>query len=71
MNSFATNTEVKWSWGNGEGTGKVRRVFHESVTHTLKGTEVTKNGTKENPAYLLEQKDGDEVLKLHSELEKA
>lgn len=71
MKSYATNTKVKWSWGNGEGIGKVRGVFHESVTRTLKGSEITRNGSDDDPAYLVEQEDGDEVLKLHSELEKA
>ncbi|MGJ8632533.1 MAG: DUF2945 domain-containing protein [Luteolibacter sp.] len=71
MKSYATNTKVKWSWGNGEGTGKVQRVFRESVTRKLKGKQVTRNGSDDDPAYLIEQDDGDEVLKLHSELEKA
>ncbi|WP_411827921.1 DUF2945 domain-containing protein [Luteolibacter sp. AS25] len=70
MKSYATNTKVKWSWGNGEAAGKVRKVYHESITKTLKGSEITRKGTDDNPAYLIEQDDGDEVLKLHSELEK-
>ena len=70
MTSYATNTTVKWSWGSGEATGKVRRVFHESVTRKLQGSEITRHGSDENPAYLIEQDDGDEVLKLHSELSK-
>ncbi len=71
MKSYATNTKVKWSWGNGDATGKVREVFHKSVTRTLKGSEITRNGTDDDPAYLIEQDDGDKVLKLHSEVEKA
>jgi len=38
------------------------------VTRTLKGSEVTKDGTEDNPAYLIKQEDGDEVLKRGSEL---
>ncbi len=34
----------------------------------IKGNEVTRNGTQDNPAYLIEQKDGTKVLKLRSEL---
>lgn len=68
--SYATNTEVEWDWGNGTASAKVRRVFHEKVTRTLDGSEVTRNGTQDDPAYLLEQDDGGEVLKLHSELRK-
>jgi len=41
------------------------------MTRTLKGAEVTKNGSENCPAYLIEQEDGTEVLKLHSEVERA
>lgn len=66
--SYATNTEVEWDWGNGTATAKVRPVFREKVTRTLSGSEVTRQGSDDDPAYLLEQDDGSEVLKLHSEL---
>lgn len=68
--SYAVNTEVAWSWGQGEGRGKVREVFKERVTRTLKGSNVTRDADDDNPAYLIEQDDGDQVLKSHSELEK-
>jgi hypothetical protein len=68
--SYQTNTAVEWDWGNGTATGKVREVFHEEVTRTLQGSEVTRKGSDDDPAYLIEQDDGDEVLKLHSELRK-
>ena len=64
-------TEVKWSWGNGTATGKVTQTFTEKVTRTLQGSEVTKDGTDDNHALLIEQEDGDEVLKLQSEVERA
>ena len=69
--AYQTNTKVKWSWGNGTAEGYVRCVFREKVTKTLKGSEVTRNGSDDDPAYLLEQEDGDQVLKLHSELSKS
>lgn len=70
MKSYATNTKIKWSWGNGEGRGKVREVHHDTFSKKIKGTEISRNGTDDNPAYLIEQEDGDEVIKLHSEVEK-
>lgn len=62
-----------WSWssGNGMGTGEVVEVHAEKVTQTLKGSEATRNGSDECPAYLEEQSDGTQVLKLESELENA
>lgn len=68
-NSFQTDQYVKWNWGNGEGKGQIEDRFEREVTRTLQGTEVTKDGSEDNPAYLIKQEDGDEVLKLGSELE--
>ncbi len=66
--AFHTNTRVEWNWGNGTGEGHVREVFREKVTRTIKGAEVTRNASDDEPAYLVEQADGDRVLKSHSEL---
>ena len=68
-NSFRTGQHVRWNWGNGEARGQIKERFERSVTRTLKGAEVTRNGDEEDPAYLIAQDDGDEVLKLGSELE--
>ncbi len=68
-NSFQTNQYVKWNWGNGEACGQIEDRFEREVTRTLKGSEVTRNGSEDNPAYLIKQDDGDKVLKLGSELE--
>ena len=69
-NSFQKGQHVKWSWGNGEGTGQVEERFEREVERTLQGSKVKKNGSEDDPAYLIKQEDGDEVLKLGSELEK-
>ena len=68
--AYQTNTKVRWNWGNGTADGYVRGVFREKITRTIKGSEVTRDATDDNPAYLIEQDDGDEVLKLHSEVRK-
>ena len=49
----------------------MREVFTERVSRTIKGSEITRNATEDDPAYLIEQDDGDRVLKSHSELRKA
>lgn len=71
MSNYKEGTEVKWNWGNGEGKGVITERFEENITKTIKGTEVTRNASSSDPAYLIEQDDGDKVLKGHSELEKA
>ncbi|WP_265528843.1 hypervirulence associated TUDOR domain-containing protein [Sphingomicrobium marinum] len=68
-NSFQTNQHVKWDWGNGTAKGQIEERFEREVTRTLQGNEVTRDGSEDNPAYLIKQEDGDEVLKLGSELE--
>lgn len=59
---------MKWNWGSGEASGKVQESFSSRVTRTIKGNEVTRDASSDNPAYLIEQEDGDRVLKSHSEL---
>lgn len=62
---------VEWNWGSGTGSGKVTERFTSEVTRTIDGTDVTRNASDDEPAYLIEQDDGDEVLKSASELSQA
>ncbi|THH41596.1 hypervirulence associated TUDOR domain-containing protein [Neolewinella litorea] len=64
-------SKVKWKWGNGTATGTVEETFTKEVTRTLKGSEVTRKGESGNKALLIKQDNGDRVLKLESEVEKA
>jgi hypothetical protein len=64
-------TRVRWSWGRGSGTGQVVDRFTEDVTRTIKGSEITRKATEDEPAYLIEQCDGDKVLKSITEIERA
>lgn len=66
--SIRTGTEVSWSWGTGTATGTVVEIHREKVTRTIKGSTITRNGSDEDPAYLIEQEDGGRVLKLRSEV---
>lgn len=68
---YRKGSKVKWSWGNGSAEGKIAERFEKEVTRTIKGSEITRKGSEDDPAYLIEQDDGDKVLKLGSELEKA
>lgn len=63
--------KVSWSWGNGTGTGTIKERYTKKVTRKIKGNEVTRNGSNDNAAILIEQEDGDKVLKLESEVDKA
>jgi hypothetical protein len=59
---------VHWHWGKSEAHGKIEEKYTEPVTRTIKGTEVKRNASSEEPAYLIIQEDGSEVLKSASEL---
>ena len=63
--------KVRWDWGNGTAEGRVREVYTGKITRKINGSEITRNGTPDCPAYLVEQQDGTRVLKLHSELRAA
>ncbi len=59
---------VEWNWGDGTGSGKVTERFTSKVSRTIDGTEVTRDASEDEPAYLIEQDDGDRVLKSSTEL---
>lgn len=71
MSSFSEGTKVKWNWGQGTASGKIETVYTDDITRVIKGTEVTRNASKDAPAYYIKQDDGDAVLKSHSEVEAA
>lgn len=68
--SYSKGDTVEWDWGSGTATGTVEKTYTEAVTRTLKGSEVTRKGSADDPALEIEQEDGDRLLKLASEVRK-
>lgn len=66
--TFNTGDRVWWNWGPGTGEATVVEVHTTRVERELKGSTTVRNGTEDNPAYVLEQSTGQRILKLHSEL---
>ena len=64
-------TQVTWKYGTGTATGKIEETHKETISRKLKGSEITRHGTPDNPAYLIVQENGDKVLKLQSEVQEA
>ncbi len=62
---------MKWKYANGEATGTVEETYTEEITKTIKGSKITRKGESGNKALYIKQDDGDAVLKLESEVEKA
>lgn len=71
MSKFAINDLVQWKWGAGTAVGLIIDSYTSRVTTTIKGANITRNATEQNPAFLIEQENGNKVLKSQSELELA
>ena len=69
--AYPPGTRVEWDWGRGRAQGFVTEVFCEPVGRTLKGAQVKRNASPDNPAYLIRHDSGSDVLKSHSELREA
>lgn len=67
--SIRKGSKVNWKWGGSTAEGKVAEIHREKVTRQIKGEKITRDGSKDDPAYLIEQEDGGKVLKLKSEVE--
>jgi len=65
---FHIDDTVDWNWGNGTGVSSVIERFMSEVTRTIGGTEVRRNASEDEPAHLIEQQDGQHVLKSSTEL---
>ncbi len=68
--SYSEGDRVKWWWGFGTAHGVIAKVYTRKTTRKVKGSEITKNGTKRCPAYVIRLDGGDKVLRLHSEVER-
>lgn len=62
--------KVHWNWGKSQAEGVIREKSEKPITKKLKGTEVKRKASKEEPAYVIKQANGNEVLKSESELTK-
>lgn len=71
MSDYSEGTKVEWDWGNGTATGNVVQKYTQKRTLTIKGADVTRDASNDNPSYKIQQDDGDLVFKSGSELRKA
>ena len=65
---YAKDPRLHGAGGEHKAHGKIVDKFTQKVTKTIKGSEVTREASAKEPAYLIEQEDGDKVLKSASEL---
>lgn len=62
--------KVHWKWGKSEAEGVVKEKSEKTITKKIKGTTVKRKADKEEPAYVIKQENGTEVVKSESELKK-
>ncbi len=62
--------QVIWPWLGKKIEGRILEIFYEKTIKTIKGKNITRNGTADNPAVLVISESGNEALKLMSELTK-
>lgn len=68
MATFSEGDQVQWDWGDGTAKGRIVKRYTRKTTLTLKGTEITRKASEDEPAFRIEQDDGDEVLKSITEI---
>lgn len=68
--AFRKGTRVRWTWGEHTAEGRIVERFTSRVERSIKGTNVVREANQAEPAYLIRQDDGDEVLKSRSELDR-
>ena len=62
---------VRWKWGEGYGHGTIKSAFTRKTVREIDGAEIILHGSKDDPAYYIDSDQGNNVLKLHSEVEKS
>ncbi len=60
--------KVHWNWGKSQAEGTIKEKSEKTIAKKIKGTEVKRKASKEEPAYIIEQQNGTEVVKSESEL---
>jgi hypothetical protein len=66
---FKPNDPVSWKWYDGVINGVVVEAFLEPIVKEIKGKKIKRNGSPENPAYLVKSEAGNLALKLGTELQ--
>lgn len=66
--TIKVGSKVEWKWLGKTISGVVEEVHKEKITKVIKDKKIVRNGSVENPAYLVKSDAGNFALKLGSEL---
>ena len=67
--AFKVGFKLQWKWLGRKIEGEIVEVHFQSVSKIIKEKAIKRNGSAENPAYLVQSTAGNLALKLHSEVE--
>ncbi len=65
---FKLGSKVQWNWMGRAVQGFVKKIYEKPIRKTIRGHIFVRRGSPETPAYLVCSINGNEVLKLHTEL---
>jgi hypothetical protein len=65
------DTKVEWDWAGHTTTGKITEIFRDDVSRQINGSTITRKASRDEPADLIKQDDGAQVLKSRSEVSRA
>ena len=65
---FSKGSKVQWKWLGRPISGTVEEIHRKPIEKTIKGKKIKRNGSDDNPAYLVKSEAGNLALKLASEL---
>ncbi len=66
--AYQVGDKVQWKWLGRLIVGSVEQIFTETVIQEIKGKQIKRKGSQDNPAYLVKSAAGNLALKLQSEL---
>ena len=70
MSKIKKGDQVSWKYGNGTGDGIVTEVHTTEFEKEVQRKVIKRNGAPDEPALLIKQENGHEVVKSASEVEK-
>lgn len=54
---FKKGDTVEWKYGTGKAEGEVTEVHTDDVSKTIKGKEIKRKGSREEPALVIQHED--------------
>ena len=70
MTTVKKGDNVEWKYGKSKAEGKVAEVSKEDIDKKVQGKNIKRKGSEKEPALVIKQDNGKEVVKSASEVTK-